>query len=57
MQFDIITLNTELNKHDVWLLANKLALNTDKTHYMIFHRAIKNLKQGKSQLETKQLMN
>ena len=35
----ILTLNTELNKLDVWLQANKLTLNTDKTHYMVFHRA------------------
>ena len=28
----ILTLNTELNKLDVWLQANKLTLNTDKTH-------------------------
>ena len=36
----ILTLNTELNKLDVWLQANKLILNTDKTHYMVYHRAI-----------------
>ena len=35
----ILTLNSELNKLDVWLQANKLTLNTDKTHYMVFHRA------------------
>ena len=35
----ILTLNTELNKLDVWLQANQLTLNTDKTHYMVFHRA------------------
>ena len=32
----IVTLNTELNKLDVWLQATKLTLNTDKTHYMVF---------------------
>ena len=35
----IFTLNTELQKLDVWLQANKLTLNTAKTHYMVFHRA------------------
>ena len=35
----ILTLNTELNNFDVWLQANKLTLNTTKTHYMVFHRA------------------
>ena len=34
----IFTLNTELQKLDVWLQANKLTLNTAKTHYMVFHR-------------------
>ena len=32
----ILTLNTELNKLDVWLQANKLTLITDKTYYMFF---------------------
>ena len=35
----IFTLNTELQKLDVWLQANKLTLNTTKTHHMVFHRA------------------
>ena len=43
----ILTLNTELNKLDVWLQANKLTLNTDKTHYMVFHRARIKSKTGK----------
>ena len=43
----ILTLNTELNKLDVWLQANKLTLNTDKTHYMFFHRARIKSKTGK----------
>ena len=43
----IPTLNTELNKLDVWLQANKLTLNTDKTHYMVFHRARIKSKTGK----------
>ena len=32
-------LNKELIKIDTWLQANKLTVNTKKTHYMIFHRA------------------
>ena len=35
----IFTLNTELQKLDVWLQANNLTFNTAKTHYMVFHRA------------------
>ena len=35
----IITLNHELHMPSTWLKANKLSLNTDKTYYMIFHRA------------------
>ena len=35
----IFTLNTELQKLDVWLQENKVTLNTAKTHYMVFHRA------------------
>ena len=38
---DII--NNVLQKLYIWLRANKLTLNIDKTYYMIFHRArIKN---------------
>ena len=33
------TLNAELAKLTVWLSANKLTLNTSKSHFMIFHRA------------------
>ncbi len=37
---DIIAiLNNELNVLYVWLQSNKLSLNTQKTFYMIFHRA------------------
>ena len=43
----ILTLNTELNKLDVWIQANKLTLNTDKTHYIVFHRARIKSKTGK----------
>ena len=36
-------INNELQKLYIWLRANKLTLNIDKTYYMIFHRArIKN---------------
>ena len=35
----ITTLNQELHLLSTWLKANKLSLNTDKTYYMIFHRA------------------
>ena len=35
----ITTLNHELHMLSTWLQANKLSLNTDKTYYMIFHRA------------------
>ena len=48
----ILTLNTELKNLDVWLQANKLILNTAKTHYMVFIEQDKNLKLEKSQLET-----
>ena len=29
--------NTELEKVNMWLKANKLTINTKKTHYMMFH--------------------
>ena len=35
----ITILNHELHMLSTWLKANKLPLNTDKTYYMIFHRA------------------
>ena len=35
----ITILNHELHMLSTWLKANKLFLNTDKTYYMIFHRA------------------
>ena len=34
----ISILNEELNKINIWLKANKLTLNVDKSHYMVFHR-------------------
>ena len=30
--------NQELKRVDFWLKANKLTINTKKTHYMMFHR-------------------
>ena len=32
-------LNNELNQLSTWLKANKLSLNVNKTHYILFHRA------------------
>ena len=32
-------LNDELNKLSTWLKANKLSLNVNKTHYILFYRA------------------
>ena len=32
-------LNAELAKFAIWLSANKLTLNSSKSHFMIFHRA------------------
>ena len=40
----ITTFNQELYKLSTWLKANKLSLNTDKTYYIIFHRARVKLK-------------
>ena len=31
-------LNSQLDKLSVWLKANKLSLNVQKTYYMVFHR-------------------
>ena len=39
----IPTLNHELHMLSTWLKATKLSLNTDKTYYMIFHRARRKL--------------
>ena len=35
----IDTLNTKLSSLKEWLLCNKLTLNTNKSYYMVFHRA------------------
>ena len=43
-------LNKELIKIDTWLQANKLTVNTKKTHYMIFHRANVFIRQDKISL-------
>ena len=32
-------INEELNKLSIWLASNKLTLNIEKLHYVIFHRA------------------
>ena len=37
----ITTLNNKLNSVNVWLGANKLSINASKTHYMVFHRAMR----------------
>ena len=42
-------INEELNKLSIWLASNKLTLNTDKSHYVIFHRA--RLKQTKIEIK------
>ena len=35
----IASLNNELDKLSIWLCANKLSLNVQKTYFMVFHRA------------------
>ena len=35
----IDTIQQELSRLYVWLLANKLSFNLSKTHFMVFHRA------------------
>ena len=35
----IMALNNELHKLSTWLDANKLSINTKKTHFMVFHRS------------------
>ena len=37
----IALMNLELIKLNIWLQANKLTLNTTKTHYMVFDRGVK----------------
>ena len=32
-------MNNEMKKVDIWLQANGLVTNLEKTHYMVFHRA------------------
>ena len=39
MNMLINTIQQELSRLYVWLLANKLSLNLSKTHFMVFHRA------------------
>ena len=40
-----ININAELQKVNMWLKKNKLALNFDKTKLMIFHRQQKKVKE------------
>ena len=35
----IMALNNELHKVSTWLDANKLSINSKKTHFMVFHRS------------------
>ena len=35
----VATVQHELSKLYIWLLANKLALNVSKSHFMVLHRA------------------
>ena len=35
----IETMNNEMKKVDIWLQANGLVINLEKTHFMAFHRA------------------
>ena len=39
MQSLIASLNNELDKLSIWLCANKLSLNVQKTYFMVFQRA------------------
>ena len=32
-------MNNEMKKVDIWLQANGLVINLEKTHYIVFHRA------------------
>ena len=32
-------MNNEMKKVDIWLQANGLVINLEKTHFMVFHRA------------------
>ena len=32
-------MNNEMKKVDIWLQANGLVINLEKTHYMVLHRA------------------
>ena len=43
-------INTELNKMAVWFRANKMAVNTEKTKYIIFHTKNKRVDPGNSVL-------
>ena len=55
MNMSIDTIQQELSRLYVWLLANKLSLNLSKTHFMVFHRA--RHKQYNIHIEIKYLSN
>ena len=40
----IMALNNELHKVSTWLDANKLSINTKKTHFMVFHIHVSQIK-------------
>ena len=42
LQYIEETVNRELGEINTWLCANKLSLNIDKTHFVIFHPYQKN---------------
>ena len=35
-----MSLNNELHNVSTWLDANKLSINTNRTHFMVFHRRL-----------------
>ena len=43
----ITSLNSELDRINAWLKSNKLSLNVDKTHYMVFHHSRKKVSHNK----------
>ena len=47
--------NSELQKLNLWLAANKLTINVSKSHYMIFHRARMKMDNGPILLDGKPL--
>ena len=43
LQYETHTINDELSKFHIWLKANKLSLNANKTKAMVFHMPQKNI--------------